>query len=232
MSGDVPPVDAGATGDLAHRFVRAFPVTGSAVSTLGELLGTQTVAASDSLAARLDEMQFDLGEGPCWDALRLRRPILRPDLRARPGTSWPIFIQAVLAEGVGALFAFPLLVGTLQIGAVDMYSRGPLTLDPGQTERASELADATARQVLQRALQTASPTGDDYVEDPGPYSRKIVHQASGMVLAQLGVSAEDARLVIQAHAFASSRSMMEVAKDVLDRRIDFSIPDRSGGEPS
>jgi len=53
-----------------------------------------------------------------------------------------------------------------------------------------------------------------------------------MVLAQLGISADDARMVIQAHAFTSDRSMMEVARDVLDRRIDFSALDEDGRNTS
>lgn len=218
----------GPVEDMARRFVRSLPVTGASVSTLGELLGTQTMAASDPLAARLDEIQFDAGEGPCWDALRLRRPVLLPDLRNDCGRSWLIFAQAVLSEGVAAVFAFPLLVGPLEIGAVDMYSRRPLTLETSQTEKAVELADATARQILRGALDGVCGSGDDYREDDRPYSRKIVHQATGMVLVQLGISADDARMVIQAHAFTSDRSMMEVARDVLDRRIDFSAPDENG----
>ena len=226
------PTGSRSAGDMARRFVGSLPVTGASVSTLGVLLGTQTVAASDPLAARLDEIQFDLGEGPCWDAVRLRRPILLPDLRNDRGRSWPIFAQAVLSEGVGALFAFPLLVGPLEIGAVDMYSRLPLTLETSQTEKAADLADATARQILRGALDGARGHGDDYREDDRPYSRKIVHQATGMVLAQLGISADDARMVIQAHAFTSDRSMMEVARDVLDRRIDFSALDEDGRNTS
>ena len=53
------------------------------------------------------------------------------------------------------------------------------------------------------------------------YSRRVVHQATGMVLAQLDISADDARLVIQGHAYAASRSMMEVAQDIVDGRINF-----------
>ena len=229
MTGDEGSTAGGdAAEELARRFVRSFPVTGAAVSTLGDLLGVQTVAASDLLAARLDEMQIDLGEGPCWDAMRLRRPVLLPDLRSAHGRSWPVFAQAVIAEGVGALFAFPLLVGPLEIGAVDMYSRRPLKLGADDAGKAAELADATAREILQGALHAAGGSGDDYAEDDRPYSRKIVHQATGMVLAQLGISADDARMVIQAHAFANDRTMMEVARDVLDRRLDFSAPEKNG----
>jgi hypothetical protein len=44
-----------------------------------------------------------------------------------------------------------------------------------------------------------------------------------MVLAQLDISAEDARLLIQGHAFAMNRPMRDVAEAILERRLDFSV---------
>jgi hypothetical protein len=206
--------------DYAGSFVNVFAVTGAAVSTLGDLFGSETLSASDKQAARLDELQFDLGEGPCWDALRLAEPVLEPDLR-NPVRSWPTFTDAIRDDGVAAIFAFPLTIGPLKIGAVDMYSRTPVMFDTKQSENATVMADLVARRILEDALHR-SPT--DYTDDTGnPYSRRIVHQATGIVLAQLDISADDARLVIQSHAFANDRSMMDVSRDILDGRIDFSL---------
>ena len=206
--------------DLSHAFVELFPVTGTAVSTIGDLLGSETVSASDRQAARLDELQFDLGVGPCWDALRSGEPVLEPDIRNRPHRTWPVFSATIVQDGVRSLFAFPMQVGPLKIGAVDMYAEAPTELDPETTRQATALAGLAARQILQQALAEA---GSDYEEDVGnPFSRRLIHQATGMVLAQLGVDAADARLVIQGHAFAAGRSMMEVAQDILERRLDFS----------
>ena len=50
---------SGRAPDYARPFVRVFAVNGAAVSTLGDVLGNQTVSASDEQAARLDELQFD-----------------------------------------------------------------------------------------------------------------------------------------------------------------------------
>ena len=218
--------DAGSAVDYTRPFMEQLPVSGAAVSTMGELLGTETISASDPVAARLDELQFDLGEGPCWDAVRLRRPVMEADVRGRPSQVWPAFSQAALDEGVAALYAFPMLIGPLRIGAIDMYSREARTLDPSQTKQAELLADLAGRRVLQRALRAMT---EDYSEDTGnPYSRRIVHQATGMVLAQLSMSADDALLVIQAHAFATNRPMMEVSQDVLDGRLDLSAVEGEG----
>lgn len=109
---------------VAERLVRVFSVNGAAVSTLGELLGNETLSASDDLAARVDELQFDLGEGPCWDALSTTRPVLQPDLRNGGGAVWPAFARAV-HDDVGAIFAFPMIIGQVKLGAVDMFSTEP-----------------------------------------------------------------------------------------------------------
>jgi hypothetical protein len=219
--------DSASDRELGQSFVDLFPVTGTAISTIGDLLGTETVYATDAQAARLDELQFDLGIGPCWDALRTARPVIEPDLRRHPRTVWPVFSESATADGVGSLFAFPMLVGSLWIGAVDMYAREPVTLDRVQTRQAASLADLVGRQVLKRALIRAAVV--DPEEPDSPFSRRLVHQATGMVLAQLDISADDARLVIQGHAFSTGRSMMDVSRDVVDGVLDFSAEEQAGG---
>jgi hypothetical protein len=198
-------------------FVQVFPVTGAAVSTVGGFLGSETVAASDEYAARLDELQFDLGEGPCWDAVRSGAAVLHPDVLATGPSAWPAFAAAISVAEVSSLFAFPLIVGPLRFGAIDLYSRAPVALDDDQTEQAGMMAEVVGRLILRRALTSiGEPDGAG-----NGYSRRLVHQATGMVLAQIGLSAEDARLVIQGHAFAADRSMMDVAQDVIDGRLRF-----------
>lgn len=201
-----------------EAFVSVFPVSGAAVSTLGSVLGSETLAASDALSARIDELQFDLGEGPCWDAVRSARPVLVPSLRTSGPKKWPAFTQSLVRSGVGSLFAFPLTVGPLRFGAVDMYSSEPVGLSETQTRQAGAMADIVSRHVLRRAL---SAIGDDADESVSAYSRRLVHQATGVVLAQIDVSADDARLVIQGHAFATGKPMMAVAQDILERRLRF-----------
>jgi hypothetical protein len=207
---------------LAEPIARSFPVSGASISTLGEILTSETVSASDPLAARLDELQLDLGEGPCWDALRTVSPVLEPDIRHRPRGSWPFFLPAVAQEEIGAVFAFPLVIGHLRLGAVDLYSVDPTTLTPQQARQASAMAAVVSRLVLRRALDAASD--DEPVSAPiDRYSRRAIHQATGMVIAQLGVSVDDAEMLVRGHAYAESRTMAEVADDILNGRLRFSV---------
>lgn len=209
-------LDAGTS--LCRPFLSVLPVTGAAVSTLGAPFGSETVCASDPQAARLDELQFDLGEGPCWEALAGRRPSLNDHLE-RQAARWPLFAGAVADAPVGAMFAFPLALGSLNIGAVDLYAREPRSLTTAQVEDAQALAAICSRQVLRRALAAHPLTPLDTPTEG--FSRREVHQATGMVLAQLGLSAADALLVINGYAFARGLTVREVAAEIVARRLDF-----------
>ncbi|WP_166787916.1 GAF and ANTAR domain-containing protein [Cryobacterium adonitolivorans] len=165
----------------------------------------------------MDELQFDLGEGPCWDALVNRRPVLEPDLASTSRVSWPAFLEAIREEEIGAIFAFPLLFGPLEIGAVDLYSIAPVSLTPEQQGQALALSAIVSRIILRHAISST----DNLPDETTTFSRRLIHQATGMVLAQLGTTAEDAHLVIQARAFAENRPMREIAQDVIERRIRF-----------
>ncbi|HKH08020.1 MAG TPA: GAF and ANTAR domain-containing protein [Agromyces sp.] len=212
----------GDSSSLTLPILDVIPVTGAAISTLGDFLGSETVTASDALAARIDELQFDLGEGPCWEALAIGAPVLEPDLaRAR---RWPAFSEAISSQQVGSLFAFPLIIGPLRIGALDLYAVQPMELGSQDAKRSEVFASIVSRHVLRRALST-SEFGEP--EDNAPNSRRIIHQATGFVIAQLGISAEDAHLLLQGQAFSQGRSMREVAQDVIERRLTYELSDNS-----
>jgi hypothetical protein len=203
---------------LCAPFLDVIPVSGIAVSVLSTPAGQATICSSDDTAARLDEVQFDLGEGPCWDAMSSRRPVLESDFAGAGNERWPLFASAIADRPVRGLFAFPLAIGTLDLGAIDLYSRSSQQLTDEEVADASALADVTAWQVLRRII-TEEP------EPEGSGSRRDVHQATGMVLAQLDISADDALLLLRAHAFASGRSVREISADVVARRLAFSPED-------
>ena len=222
--------------ELCAPFLRVLPIDGASISTLGAPFGTETISASDAFAARIDELQFDLGEGPCWRALATRLPVLSPDIRLEPNPAWPMFRAALDETDVGGLFAFPLAIGTLEIGAVDLYSSTAGPLPPEAVDDAMYLADIVARVVLRRALRdNVSAEHDPYgtgIAGPNPavpteeeaegFSRRVIHQATGMILAQLDLSAADALLLLRGYAFSNGRSVRSVAHDVVARKLDFS----------
>lgn len=194
------------------------PVAGASISTMGGILAVETVSSTDARIARVDELQFDLNEGPCWDALDSGVPVLEPDLVGAPRRFWPAFSPAIAHEPIAALFAFPMRVGPFRIGAIDLYDVDPHELDDAAVQQAMEFAALVGRRILRRALRFAA-AGEG---DPLPlHSRRVIHQATGFVIAQLGLPADDAELLIRASAFAEGRPMSDVAEEIVDRRRRF-----------
>ncbi|MBG6181434.1 hypothetical protein IWX62_002649 [Arthrobacter sp. CAN_A1] len=89
---------------LCTSFINALPISGAALSAFGGSLQETTLGASDALAARLVELQFDLGEGPRWDATRSRVPVLIPRVRSANHSNWPVFGNALMDTEAQALF--------------------------------------------------------------------------------------------------------------------------------
>jgi GAF domain-containing protein len=205
---------------LCAPFVDGLPVTGASISVFGADGRQSTVSASDPIAARAETLQFELGEGPHWQALADGLPILCPDLSSE-GVEWPIFRHAARELGIAALFAFPIVLGAVIVGVVDLYRLTPGRLDSDAVSRASSMAG----RVASAAVLQATASADSHESDEramAPAMRREVHQATGMILAQLDIPATDAFLRLRAHAFASGRTVEDVAHDVVVRLLDFS----------
>lgn len=213
--------------DLCAVFLATLPISGIAISAFPGHAPETSIFASDAISARIDELQFDLGEGPRWEALRTRNPVLLPHVKSDGHTAWPVFAKAVLDYDVAAMFVFPLLLGAMDVGVIELYSSSPGPLSPVDHAAALQLCDAAAWKLLRHIL-TAGPGDGNGDKDPAPekslLSRREVHQATGMVLAQTGLSATNALLLLRAHAFSQGLTVREVARDVVSKELDFTPP--------
>ncbi|GAA5212367.1 GAF domain-containing protein [Microbacterium kyungheense] len=217
----VATLTAASDGDLCSPLCAAVSMPGAVVSTLGSPMGSETVCASTKLGARIDEIQIDLGEGPSWEALRTRLPVTASDLQVDGGALWPGTWAALRELDVGALFAFPLYVSTLGIGSIALYSMTARELSDADIERMSRLAAIVSSTLLRRALNRLDAPDDGAQEEP--YSRREVHQATGMVAARNSIGVDDALLLLRGHAFAAGRPVRDVAADVIARRLDLRL---------
>lgn len=205
---------------LCAACLSALPVTGvgAALMTAAGPSGV-VLAATDEQARELEELQFALGEGPCVEASRGGLPVLEPDLVGTGSSRWPRFGAAVLDAGVRAVFAFPLRVGAIRVGVLDLYRDAPGRLTELDLVEALAFADAATDVVLHLQDHDGDGAGSALT---GPLdSRAVVHQATGMITIQLGISLAEALLRLRAHAYASGRTVSAIAADVVSRRMFF-----------
>lgn len=175
--------------------------------------------ASGPVVEELEELQFTLGQGPGMDAVVGRGPILVADLAAPDAQRrWPAFASAAADRSVRGMFAFPVTVGAALIGVLNVYRLQAGPLQPEELAQGLVYADAVL--VLALDERAGIVSGPDSLLDGALSTRRVqVHQATGMIAAQLGVSMSDALAAIRAHAYAHGRSLADLAADVLARRV-------------
>ena len=173
-----------------------------------------TLCTTDDVAARLEDLQDVLGEGPGPTAYD-DEAAMTTDLRADRGR-WPLFTDAAReVPGVRTVYAVPMRPGQHTIGVLTVHQNAG---DLPDGDRAQFLADA-----IGAALMKDPPPPVDSDLDPGPWStRAQIHQATGMVLMQLRISPTDAMALMRAHAFSHSITLAEVAEQITSRRLRFS----------
>jgi len=210
--------------DELMRRICLFAVGEMAMSgcTLALLAGTEplgTLADAGRHSSTFTELQFELGEGPCLEAYASGMPVLLPDLALDGAVRWPVFTAAA-APGVRAEFCFPLGVGTTCIGVFDLYRDEPGTLSDEHLADALIAADIARDAMLYLQEPPGHPAITALLELAGT-DRIVVHQATGMIAAQLGGSPSDGLARLRATAFESGRSIFDIAQDVVERRVRF-----------
>jgi len=181
----------------------------------------EPVFATDTLSDGLEELQATLGQGPSVEALAGNAPVLAEDLAdARILARWPDLVPVALARGVAAIVAIPVSSGAARVGVLSLYRDHAERLSGDDLCLWLLYADA----VLMLALDARGGLAPGAVELVGKGftdRRAEVHQASGMISVQLGVSVTDALVALRARAFAEERPISAVAADVVARRLSF-----------
>jgi hypothetical protein len=203
-------------------------VSGAAITVMvgGDRQGS--LYTTDRTADELDELQFKLGEGPSALAFKERRPVQVADLTDIGDSRWPMFAVAARRTSARAMHVFPLQSGTIGIGVLALYHVESGLLPEKDMAGALRIADAALWALLGlRSADTLDDRGAGLPLDPhgwltgAPVHRTEVYQATGMIIAQLDVSADTALARLRAYAFVHGPSLAEVARDVVARRLRF-----------
>lgn len=202
---------------LCQTCVEILHVSGAGVTVMsGHNVGP--VCASNARVGQLEDLQFSLGEGPCHDAFTTGQAVSEPDLERRSPEFWPHYTQPALDLGACAVFAFPLSIGATRIGVLTLYEDtiGPLSAE--QTADSIVTADVLAETMSSMHDRGTPPFMTDEPSDFDTH-RAEVHQASGIVAVQIGISVDEALVRIRAHAYASETSVASVARQIVAHRL-------------
>lgn len=174
----------------------------------------ETVGSTDPLALKADALQYELLEGPCFDAA-VGTPLAHSNDVAADAR-WPRYAAQAGELGIRAQAGFALHSGNRTLGGLNLYSTTPGTLDPAALELASRFA-AEAASAMELRL-TVDTLTDALV------ARKSIGQAMGIVMERFGLDDERAFQYLVRVSQTSNVKLRVVAKELVEQANE----DRSG----
>jgi hypothetical protein len=210
------PAEHPLTWRVCHAAREVMGVDGASITMDNSAPNRVILCATDMRSDMLENLQDVLGEGPCRDAFDLGQP-MQTGLDRHAASRWPQFVPA--AEKIvgtdAVLWAFPMHSAGDVIGTMNLYrlSQSPLV---ESIDAVQFLADTLATTLLREPSALA-----EMADASAWSSRAVVHQATGMLVAQLGVSIDDALAVLRSYAFVNSAHLTDVARAVVERKLNL-----------
>lgn len=204
-------------GRLCRACTTEFEVSGAAVSIVvgGQL--RRTLGASDERVAKVAELEFVLGEGPCLEVYDSGRPVLEPCLAG--SSRWPLFGPEAVTAGIRAVFSVPLRIGAGRFGAFCLYNETAGALRAGVLADAMVVAEVSAAAIGEQA-QGAPDSLSELWEGLADH-HATVHQATGIISVQLDVTLGEALVALRARAYADGSGVATVAANLIAHRVRF-----------
>ncbi|MBY3555603.1 GAF and ANTAR domain-containing protein [Modestobacter lapidis] len=173
----------------------------------------RTVASSDALAARADEIQYARGEGPCLEAMRTGEVVDVPDLAA--DDRWDSYRSYALAQGLQSVLSTPMGVNGEHFGALNLYATSPHAFDDTARTAAARWAQQ-ASGAVGVAVRLAERTRYGQQMSEALTSRSVIDQAIGILMAQQRCSADAAFDVLRAASQGRNVKLRTIAADIVE----------------
>lgn len=190
--------------DAARGAVPGFDAVG--ISTIAKDGAVETRAATGDIVGVLDTAQYELGEGPCVDALHeldlLEVPHVRHDQR------WPRYVPAAVEAGLRSQMALKLYLddeGTL--GSINFYST--------QAEEIHRDASAIADLFAAHAAVALGHAREQESLGEALTTRQVIGQAVGIVMERFGLSETRAFDFLVRTSSTSNIKLRDIARELV-----------------
>lgn len=176
--------------------------------------GPMSVASSDDLAERLDEVQYSAGEGPGLDAISTGRPVEVHDLDM--GEQWSAWRARGRENGVRKSLSVPLTAGDTTLGALNTYSTSAVPFTDADREATARFATKAARALAVAARLSEHTELASHLE-ASLQARGVVDRATGILMAREHCTADEAAVLLETLAQRRGVSVLDVAEDLVGK---------------
>jgi GAF domain-containing protein len=177
--------------------------------TINDKGGLITKVSSDELVQRANELQHELGEGPCLDVMRDQDTLVSTDLTQEQ--RWPHWAPRVHQElKVGSMMSLLIYTQRHSFGALSLYAPRGCQFDADDVAVGQALAGHMA--VIMNAGREIDHLG------LALNNRLIIGQAQGVLMERLGIDADRAFDYLRRVSSHSNRKLADVAGEIARTR--------------
>jgi hypothetical protein len=203
---------------LAAACTAVLPVDGAGICLFDSTGIRIPIGASDRRAATAERLQFTAAQGPCLDAHTLGCSLIATE--SLIAQEWPMYYDSLVSRTpFRAVIAVPLTGALIGIGTIDFYfhhSRGVADLNMIDAEK---VVAQISGLLAQSSVFGVVTDGSSWLDSPAAEARSAVFIAMGMLDVDLDVTTHDALTLLRARAYATDRSVDDVAVDLLHHRV-------------
>jgi ANTAR domain-containing protein/GAF domain-containing protein len=167
----------------------------------------ETTAPTDSLARDLDSRQYELREGPCYEAVSDIGVVRSQHVGTDP--RWPRYAPIAADAGINSQLALEVYRNHSSRGGLNLYARQPEAFS--YRDNLAELFATHAAVAMGYAYELESVR-------QALSTRKTIGQALGILMSRYDLSEERAFAALVRISQDSNRKLREVARDVVTAR--------------
>lgn len=179
----------------------------------------ETRAGTGRLVWEIDELQYKLGEGPCYDAIRTGGVTIMDDIATE--RRWPRYVEEVARHGLVAQMGLQLYSDESTLGGLNFYSWRP-GIDPDSVQLA-ELFAAHASIALGRARH-------EHQLNESVTTRQAIGTAVGIIMERYRIPEDRAFQFLVRASSTGNVKLRAIAQGVVDTTNEqFAVPPPEGG---
>ncbi|MGW8889389.1 GAF and ANTAR domain-containing protein [Streptomyces sp. NPDC055749] len=170
-----------------------------------------SLAPSERLVVKLDQLHHRLGQGPCFDAARhsVKERVFRIADFTLEESRWPDFVPEALKLGAGSMMGFLLFTEDEDFGALNFYSR-----EPGAFTEVSQTAGVLLASHAAVALSSARTHAQ---MEQAVATRHQIGQAMGILMARHHIAENEAFNVLRRYSQDNNVKLRDIAQQVSEQ---------------
>jgi hypothetical protein len=193
--------------------VRLVPGCDHACVTLRQGERFTSAAASDDIARRVDELEREVGNGPCLDAITSEAYQHDPDLL--DGSTWPELARRTVQETpVRGMVGYRMVIGERKLGALNMFSDTPGALSMASADIGAIIASFASVTLV---ASTEHQRADEL--QSGLESNREIGKAIGLLMAAHDIDDAQAFEVLRRASSELNRKLVDIARELVAKHV-------------